>query len=189
MTVAQRRFHRATPRPPLHGGAPRIRPSPDRVTAGAPTPAPSLDMGDLDRTKRQQPFLAGAVQKLNSAGTFTDPAKLMKLVDTAKQDVVTDEGWDLVSFVKQAKNLSGRRVEFTTLPVERFGRNHGEDINVIDDMKIKRLIAEQIGPRASAPAPSPSDAPGTPPPAAAPAPSASASSGPAIDGGGIPCVD
>ncbi|MEV6577027.1 LCP family protein [Streptomyces sp. NPDC051582] len=165
-----------------------------------------LAMGDLDRTKRQQAFLAGATQKLNSAGTFTDPVKLMKLVDAAKQDVVTDAGWDLLSFVKQAKNLSGGKVAFTTLPVERFGRNHGEDINVVDDMKIKRLIAEQIGPEASAsasaPSPDagPSDAPGASPGASGAssgAPSGAASSpstgaggsAPAIDGGGIPCVD
>ncbi|MFF4293063.1 LCP family protein [Streptomyces vinaceus] len=154
-----------------------------------------LDMGDLDRTRRQQAFLAGATQKLDSAGTFTDPVKLMKLVNAAKQDVVTDAGWDLLSFVKQAKNLSGGKVAFTTLPVERFGRNHGEDINVVDDMKIKRLIAEQIGPGASAsasapsPGASPSGAPGAPPgpAAAAPAPAASGSS--AVDGGGVPCVD
>ncbi|MFI1149085.1 LCP family protein [Streptomyces sp. NPDC020817] len=154
-----------------------------------------LDMGDLDRTKRQQAFLAGATQKLNSAGTFTDPVKLMKLIDAAKQDVVTDEGWDLLSFVKQAKNLSGGKVAFTTLPVERFGRNHGEDMNVVDDMKIKRLIAEQIGPGASAstsapsPGVSPSDAPGASPGPGGAAPAPAASGSPAIDGGGIPCVD
>ncbi|MFE6839790.1 LCP family protein [Streptomyces sp. NPDC057705] len=154
-----------------------------------------LDGGDLDRTKRQQAFLAGATKKLNSAGTFTDPMKLIKLVDAAKKDVVTDEGWDLLAFVKQAKNLSGGRVHFTTLPVERFGRNHGEDINVVDDMKIKRLIAEQIGPKASASpgAPGAASAPpasheasgedAPPPPSSPPSPSAP------TDGGGIPCVD
>ncbi|GLV99942.1 LCP family protein [Streptomyces lavendulae] len=161
-----------------------------------------LEMGDLDRTKRQQAFLAGATQKLNSAGTFTDPAKLLKLIDTAKQDVVTDAGWDLLAFVKQAKNLSGGKVQFTTLPVEGFGRNHGEDINVVDDMKIKRLIAEQIGPQATAspsapgaassdssdsspPPPSPSSSPAASPPAP---PSPGERPG-TIDGGGIPCVD
>ncbi|OEJ33331.1 LCP family protein [Streptomyces subrutilus] len=163
-----------------------------------------LARGDLDRTKRQQAFLAGATKKLNSAGTFTDPVKLMKLIDAAKQDVVTDEGWDLLSFVKQAKNLSGGKVRFTTLPIEGFGRNHGEDINVVDDMKIKRLIAEQIGPKAtpspSAPgaasasgsgagsgsggAPSASPGPAAPPASPAPAPSSGSA-----DGGGIPCVD
>lgn len=159
-----------------------------------------LEMGDLDRTKRQQAFLAGATQKLNTAGTFTDPVKLLKLIDTAKQDVVTDAGWDLLAFVKQAKNLSGGKVQFTTLPVEGFGRNHGEDINVVDDMKIKRLIAEQIGPQATATpsAPGAASSPSSPPPAP-PSPSSPAASPPAppspgeqpgtIDGGGIPCVD
>ncbi|MFD8026460.1 LCP family protein [Streptomyces lavendulae] len=158
-----------------------------------------LEMGDLDRTKRQQAFLAGATQKLNSAGTFTDPAKLLKLIDTAKQDVVTDAGWDLLAFVKQAKNLSGGKVQFTTLPVEGFGRNHGEDINVVDDMKIKRLIAEQIGPQAtaspSAPgaassaSPPPPSSPSSSPAASPPAPPSPEERPGTIDGGGIPCVD
>ncbi|MFD4914945.1 LCP family protein [Streptomyces virginiae] len=163
-----------------------------------------LDGGDLDRTRRQQAFLAGAAKKLNSAGTFTDPAKLIKLIDVAKQDVVTDEGWDLSAFLKQAKNLSGEKVRFTTLPVERFGRNHGEDINVVDDMKIKRLIAEQIGPKDSAapgtpgapsspsPSPSPSFSP-SPSPSfsreAAPPPSSPSVPSAPQDVGGIPCVD
>ncbi|MFG3001219.1 LCP family protein [Streptomyces sp. NPDC048340] len=167
-----------------------------------------LTMGDLDRTKRQQAFLAGATYKLNQAGTFTDPVKLLKLVNTAKEDVVTDEGWDLLSFIKQAKNLSGGNVDFTTLPIEGFDRNHGAEINVVDDMKIKRLIAEQIGPKGtaspSAPGAAPSS-PGTPAPppttgspssrgssdapSTAPAPSQKSSGTPAIDGGGVPCVD
>ncbi|MCX5194937.1 LCP family protein [Streptomyces sp. NBC_00249] len=159
-----------------------------------------LDGGDLDRTKRQQAFLAGATQKLNSAGTFTDPVKLIKLIDTAKQDVVTDAGWDLLSFVKQAKNLSGGKVQFSTLPVEGFGRNHGEDINVVDDMKIKRLIAEQIGPHRtqttatpSAPGADSSSPPQTPEPPRPQPPRPSPPPEPAprstIDGGGVPCVD
>ncbi|MFD6889517.1 LCP family protein [Streptomyces sp. NPDC059957] len=163
-----------------------------------------LTMGDLDRTKRQQAFLAGATYKLNQAGTFTDPLKLMKLIDAAKQDVVTDQGWDLLSFVKQAKNLSGGNVEFVTLPIERFGRNHDAEINVVDDMKIKRFIAERIGPgdaaSPSAPGAAPSSlgtpsapqgsAPGSPQSSApAPAPSRSGSAAPALDGGGVPCVD
>ncbi|KIF03756.1 LytR family transcriptional regulator [Streptomyces sp. RSD-27] len=150
-----------------------------------------LDGGDLDRTKRQQAFLAGAAHKLGSAGTFTDPVKLIKLVDTAKQDVVTDAGWDLLAFVKQAKNLSGGKVQFSTLPVEGFARNHGEDVNVVDDMKIKRLIAEQIGPR-TAPATTPSAPGAASPTSLPPSPSAPPPSRPepdTIDGGGVPCVD
>lgn len=70
---------------------------------------------------------------------------------------------------------------------ERFGRNHGEDINVVDDMKIKRLIAEQIGPKATASPSSPGAASSSPD--AAPPPSSPPSSPAPADGGGIPCVD
>ncbi|MCB5182535.1 LCP family protein [Streptomyces antimicrobicus] len=145
-----------------------------------------LARGDLDRTRRQQAFLAGATYRLNQGGTFTDPGRLVRLIDTAKQDLVTDEGWDLLSFVEQARNLSGGRVDFTTLPVERFARNHGEDINVVDDMKIKRLIADQIGPKASPTPAAPGAASSSPPPAP---PSPRGTGGTALDGGGVPCVD
>ncbi|MDG4864157.1 LCP family protein [Streptomyces sp. T-3] len=154
-----------------------------------------LTNGDLDRTRRQQAFLASAAHKLNSAGTFTDPGKLLKLIDTAKKDLVIDEGWDLLSFIKQAKNLSGGNVEFTTLPIEGFGRNRGEDINVIDDVKIKRLIAEQIGQGGQSPSPSPSATDPDKAPSKAPEQRDEKQSNPddkadkVMDGGGIPCVD
>ncbi|MFG2984245.1 hypothetical protein ACGFYQ_23820 [Streptomyces sp. NPDC048258] len=72
-------------------------------------------------------------------------------------------------------------------PSNAFGRNHGEDINVIDDMKIKRLIAEQIGPKAPASPSAPgaaSSSPGAAPPPSSPPPSPAPAAG-----GGIPCVD
>ncbi|MFZ3475842.1 LCP family protein [Streptomyces sp. 4.24] len=70
----------------------------------------NLDLGDLNHTQRQQAFLAGATHKLNEAGTLTAPCKLLKRISTAKEDVVTDRGWDLAAFVRQAKNLSGGHV-------------------------------------------------------------------------------
>ncbi|MFH9423064.1 LCP family protein [Streptomyces sp. NPDC017529] len=169
-----------------------------------------LAAGDLDRTRRQQAFLASATHKLNSAGTFTDPLRLVRLMDAAKQDLVIDEGWDLLSFVKQAKNLSGGNVRFSTLPVEGFAKHQGEDVNRVDPDKIRRLVARQIGPAAGAAAsPEASSGPGAGPvtprsPAGtlSPAPSSSSSTAesgsgaqgsgqtaPMIDGGGIPCVD
>ncbi len=82
------------------------------------------------------------------------------------------------------------------LPLEGFGRNHGEDVNVVDDMKIKRLIAEQIGPKAATTPVAPG-ASGTPGAASAPPASRETSlpppsppfPSPLKDGGGIPCVD
>ncbi|MFI6052711.1 LCP family protein [Streptomyces violascens] len=143
-----------------------------------------LDGGDLDRTRRQQAFLASATQKLDSVGTFTDPVRLLNLLNVAKQDLVTDKGWDLMSFVKQARNVSGGNVAFTTLPIERFAKHRGEDVNIVDPVKIKQIVAEQTNPVQSTPpaAPEGSPAPGRSKAPPAPAP-------PVIDGGGIPCVD
>ncbi|MEV5594911.1 LCP family protein [Streptomyces sp. NPDC052496] len=169
-----------------------------------------LPGGDLDRTRRQQAFLASATHKLNSAGTFTDPLRLLKLLDVAQQDLVTDEGWDLMAFVRQAKNLSGGNVRFSTLPVEGFATHRGEDVNRVDPDRIRRLVAREIGPGASrSAAPTSGDTPGSDPaaprsPAGTLEPSLSSSSStvesgsgaegpgqtaPMIDGGGIPCVD
>ncbi|MGW8955498.1 LCP family protein [Streptomyces sp. NPDC055709] len=104
-----------------------------------------LPNGDLDRTRRQRAFLASATQKLNSSGTLTDPGRLLRLMNAAKQDLVTDEGWDLPSFIKQARNLSSGNIAFTTLPIEGFEKHNGEDVNRVDPDKIKRLVAEKIG--------------------------------------------
>ncbi|MFB7466633.1 hypothetical protein ACFCZ1_24595 [Streptomyces sp. NPDC056224] len=142
------------------------------------------------RTKRASPNPCGAVWTagtLNPAGTFTGPVKPIRPIDAAKRDVVTDEDWGLLSFVRQAKNPSGGKVYFRTLPVERFGRNHGEDINVVGDMKIKRLIADQIGPKAAGSPSAPGAAPSSPD--AAPPPSSPPSSPAPADGGGVPCAD
>lgn len=146
----------------------------------------NLPGGDLDRTRRQQAFLASATHKLNSAGTFTDPVKLLKLFNAAKQDLVTDEGWDLLSFLKQAKNLSGGNVEFTTLPIEGFAKHQGQDVNVVDPAKTKRVLAEALNPT-----PDPTATASSPGTSKAPRPPASQSSERTrtIDGGGIPCVD
>ncbi|MEU8960950.1 MULTISPECIES: LCP family protein [unclassified Streptomyces] len=149
--------------------------------------------GDLDRTRRQQAFLASATQKLSSAGTFTDPVRLLHLLNTAKQDLVTDKGWDLLSFLKQARNLSGGNVEFTTLPIEKFAKHRGEDVNIVDPAKIKRIVANALHPVRSTPptAPQGSPAPGPSKDSPSPGPSHASSdpSTPVIDGGGIPCVD
>ncbi|MFE9405404.1 LCP family protein [Streptomyces sp. NPDC006530] len=144
-----------------------------------------LPGGDLDRTRRQQAFLASATHKLDSVGTFTDPVRLLHLLNTAKQDLVTDQGWDLLSFLKQAKNLSGGNVEFTTLPIERFAEHRGEDVNIVDPAKIKRIVADAIHPVRSTPPAAPAGPGATPDPKPAP----EKPSAPVLDGGGIPCVD
>ncbi|MER5884734.1 LCP family protein [Streptomyces sp. NPDC001941] len=154
-----------------------------------------LPRGDLDRTRRQQAFLASAAHQLNSAGTFTDPGKLVKLLDTAKKDLVIDEGWDLLSFIEQAKNLSGGNVEFATLPIAGFGKHNNEDVNLVDAARVRDVVRSRLA-KAPSGTPSPSDTPSAKPgakPSAKPGAKPSGGAGDdgvrTLDGGGIPCVD
>jgi LCP family protein required for cell wall assembly len=104
-----------------------------------------LTNGDLDRTHRQQAFLASVTYKLRSAGTFTNPAKLQGLIDTAKRDTVIDNGWDVLTFAGQAQNLSGGNMEFHTLPIKGFGNLNGEEVNLIDPGQIRTTVQTAFG--------------------------------------------
>ena len=80
---------------------------------------------DLDRTRRQQAFMVSLALKLRDAQTFTDFGRLQDLLDTAKQYVAVDKGFDLLSLASTAQRLAGGDVTFQTLPVERFGTVDG----------------------------------------------------------------
>lgn len=151
-----------------------------------------LPRGDLDRTRRQQAFLASSLHQLNSLGTLTNPARLLDLRNAAKENVVLDEGWDVLSFLQQATNLSGGKVQFRTLPVERFAKHHGEDVNIVDRDTVRRVLKEALADTAAPAAPAgrgrhggqdrqedrQEDRKETPAPAQR-----------TVDGGGVPCVD
>ena len=133
-----------------------------------------LTNGDLDRTHRQQAFLASAAHQLESAGVFGDLGKVGALLDVARKDIVVDSSFDLLSFMHQAGAVTSGNVTFYTLPIKGFATEDGESVNLIDPAQVRsvaqRLLAGQ-GP----------DGPG---------PSASASSQPvpAMSGPAIPQV-
>nr|WP_239070411.1 LCP family protein [Amycolatopsis sp. SID8362] len=104
-----------------------------------------LDNGDLDRTHRQQAFIASAAHKLRSAGTFTDLGKLQDLVDTAKKDVVISAGWDVLSFAQQAQSLTGGNLVFTTLPIAGFQKVNGQDVNKVDVEQVRTAVRTAFG--------------------------------------------
>ncbi|GAA1957750.1 LCP family protein [Amycolatopsis minnesotensis] len=104
-----------------------------------------LDNGDLDRTHRQQAFLASATHKLRDAGTFTDLGKLQDLIDTARKDVVVSAGWDVLSFAQQAQSLTGGNLEFSTLPVEGFEKVNGQEVNKVDVAKVRAAARTAFG--------------------------------------------
>lgn len=111
-----------------------------------------LDNGDLDRTHRQQAFLASVTQKLSSAGTFSNLGQLQSLISVAKNDVVVDNGWDIGAFIPQASNLTGGNVQFETLPILRFDTIDGQSVNVVDQPALAQQVQVAFGLR---PAPAP----------------------------------
>jgi LCP family protein required for cell wall assembly len=64
-----------------------------------------LPNGDLDRTHRQQAFLASASHNIRSLGTLIDPWKVQGLSDAAKSDVVIDDGWGVLSMAWELQSL------------------------------------------------------------------------------------
>jgi LCP family protein required for cell wall assembly len=143
----------------------------------------NLDNGDLDRTHRQQAFLASATHKLRGVGTFTDQSKLQKLIDVVKKDVVIDAGLDVLAFAQQAQALTGGNIEFRTLPIEGYGTDDlGQSINIVDVPKVQAIVHSWIGEKGQPP---PSPQPVTTPLPATPAPQGNT---PPSTGGATPSV-
>ncbi|MDH6142888.1 LCP family protein required for cell wall assembly [Kitasatospora sp. GP30] len=136
----------------------------------------NLPNGDLDRTKRQQAFLAGATKQLKDQGVFGDLGKLQQLIDVAKKDVVIDDGWNVLDFAQQVPNLTGGNVEFHTLGAITDQPNLGGDdgdVNIVDVPKARAQVHQTIGDTDA----SPSAAAGTSASASAAATSTDAPSG------------
>lgn len=120
---------------------------------------PALNFTDLDRERRQQAFIASLAFQLKQAGTITDPTKLQGLIDVAKQNIAVDDKLDLLQFAQQASGLAGGNVSFTTLPIEKFGKDPaGEDVNIVDVAQVQATVARLLNPpttASSAPAAAP----------------------------------
>ena len=128
---------------------------------------PTLNFTDLDRERRQQAFIASLAYQLKQADTFSDPIKLTKILDVAKQNTAIDAGLDVLSFARQASSLTGGNVTFFTLPIDHFGRDpRGEDVNFINLPLIQATVRHLIGATSAAtPAPATTNPGSSAPPA------------------------
>lgn len=101
-----------------------------------------LDNGDLDRTHRQQAFLAAVLANLKSTGVIGNISKMRGLLDVVKQDIVIDSGLDPVSFAGQADNLTSGNLDFYTLPIEGYATVDGQDVNKVNPARLRAEIAK-----------------------------------------------
>lgn len=145
-----------------------------------------LPNGDLDRTHRQQAFIAGVITKFRTQGIFGDIGKLSSLLNVAKKDVVIDSGFDVLGFLPQAKALTSGNIKFHTLPIEGYAMRNSQSVNLVDEIKIRKVVQDLFNPK-------PKDPKATPAPAPTPAPTkinyANLANGKAVDGSKIPCVN
>ena len=145
-----------------------------------------LPNGDLDRTHRQQAFIAGVITKFRTQGIFGDIGKLSSLLNVAKKDVVIDSGFDVLGFLPQAKALTSGNIKFHTLPIEGYAMRNSQSVNLVDEIKIRKVVQDLFNPK-------PKDPKATPAPTPTPTPTkinyANLANGKAVDGSKIPCVN
>ena len=99
------------------------------------------DFTDMDRTRRQQAFIASLVTALRHSGALDSPAALGALVDVAKQNVAVDAGFDLADFARQASAMTAQSPSLYTLPITGFGHDsYGQDVNLIDITAIRSIV-------------------------------------------------
>ena len=143
-----------------------------------------LPNGDLDRTHRQQAFIAGVITKFRTQGIFGDIGKISGLLDVAKKDVVIDSGFDVIGFLPQAKALTGGNIKFHTLPIEGYVMRNSQSVNLVDEVKIRKVVQDLFNPK-----PKPKNPNATPSPKPTKINYANLASGKAVDGSKIPCVN
>ena len=110
-----------------------------------------LPNGDLDRTHRQQAFLASVLHELRTQGVISDLAKSEALLSVAKRYVITDAGWNLLDFAVQARALTSASLIFRTLPIEHYALIDGQSSNVVNPAYIKSIVQSTFYPRPGAP--------------------------------------
>ncbi|MET9733027.1 LCP family protein [Streptomyces sp. NPDC006458] len=80
------------------------------------------NMGDLDRIKVQQQFLASLMRKMSSSDTLTSPTKLVKLAEAATEALTVDKAIGDVGTLKdialELKKVPMKNLSFTTVPVK-----------------------------------------------------------------------
>ncbi len=99
-----------------------------------------LPGGDLDRVKRQQAFLAGAIKKV-----LSNPTSIPSLASAAKKTLVMDKGLDLLTLGQQMQSLSSGNVTFTTIPTHGAATGAGTDALATDPAEIKSFFANLDG--------------------------------------------
>ncbi len=164
-----------------------------------------LANGDLDRTHRQQAFVASVLHALQTNGALSNIGAIENMITATQNDVVISSGWDLPEFAQEMSGLSLSKLRFTTPPIQSYATIDGEDVNEVDTDAVREAVRIAFGYDKPAP-PHRSAAPGTSGDASAgdstsgdnsaggdgtdaAAATPTPDTGTNVRGGGVPCVD
>jgi LCP family protein required for cell wall assembly len=112
----------------------------------------NLPNGDIDRTHRQQAIIDYVIWKLGHEGVLTDLGQLTSLLNVAKKYVITDSGWQLLTFASEMKSLTGKNLTFQTAPyITTDGHIDGQDVNLVDPAAIQQTVHNAFYPPPPAP--------------------------------------
>jgi LCP family protein required for cell wall assembly len=114
----------------------------------------NLPNGDIDRTHRQQAVIDYVVWKLAHEGVLSDIGQLTGLLNVAKKYVITDSGWQILTFASEMRSLTGRNLTFRTAPyITTDGHIDGQSVNLIDPAAVKQAVQNAFYPPPPAPEP------------------------------------
>lgn len=95
---------------------------------------------DMDRTRRQQAFIAALASALRRGGALSSPTALRNLLNVARQNVAVDAGFDVTGFLQHGAGFTDRALSLYTLPITEFGHTpDGADVNLIDVPTIRAI--------------------------------------------------
>lgn len=102
-----------------------------------------LPNGDITRSANQQRVVKAIINKTLSAGTLSNPNKLLSIVETVGKSLTLDESLDNQTIINTALNLrvsSGEDVRTITFPIKGYleGTPSGS-VDLIDSVKLSEL--------------------------------------------------
>ena len=105
-----------------------------------------LPLGDLDRIRRQQAFMASMAHTVLSAGVLTDTSKLTNLINAIKGAVTIDQDWDIFSFAQQMQSMTGGNIQFNTIPIvtESYPTKSDGDAVEVNPTQVQQFISSTI---------------------------------------------
>ena len=109
---------------------------------------------DLDRSRRQQAFIASVIDALRRSGAASNLSMLARLGDVAEHNVAVDAGFDLAGFLRGVAASSDSPVTLYTLPITEFSQTpDGEDVNIVDAASLREVVHNLLGTGSPGPAP------------------------------------